>query len=386
VACAIGFFNITDMYGNNYLADDCERLTTFLDEESGKPGADNVFTDIFVEMSELEEDSRDDYLADIFFAPEMSHDEVRDNTKFAIASLNEDEKFAYAAPYIKLGADPEEVYLNMLIDVGIATEEKTEELQRMRENRQKKEAVLPNHAWIICPVFPDIVKEYIVSYVVNDRDIEPFTKLARSNSVLGLEKFITLALDDWTSKKIFQRMAVIPPDEMLNYFEYYVGILLNVERVQNFKKVEDALIASDPCFPRYEMELWKRIAIVLTDRGNVERLYDSAIKFTEYIKGRYKSTCICDEFVNVMEAYSVGIYNAGEVTKYSFFLQKCSEIGKLLIKNQTIGFALCKDEVRLINLKLYQDKNADVEQEWEIVENLLGQYDCPKSMRKLSSA
>lgn len=380
VACAIGVFNITDMYGYNYLAGDCERLTKFLDEESEKPGADNVFKDIFVEMAKLEEGKGDDCLADIFLAPELFNDEVKDDTKSVIALLDEDEKFAYAASYIKLDADPVEVYLNMLVNAGMAIEEQTEELKRIREKRKKKDAVMPNHAWIICPVFPNIVKEYIVSYVVNDRDIELFTKLARSNSVLELEAFITRALDDWDSKEIFQRMAVIPPDEVLNYFEYYLGILLNVEKVQNLEAVEDALLESEPCFPRYEINLWRRIAIVLTDRGNVERLFDSAIKFTEYIKCRYELNSIRDELVDTMEAYSVGLHNAADVIKYSSFLQKCNEIGKLLPQNQTIGSFLCENEVRLVNLKLYQNKNADVGQEWKFIESLLRQYDFPKNM------
>ena len=92
------------------------------------------------------------------------------------------------------------------------------------------EASLPPTAWLIDPVFPDIIKEYIVSYAVNERDLDRFTKLARANSVLGLSAFLSRALEDWPANKKLQKIAVTPPGEVLNYFEYYVGLLGNVDR------------------------------------------------------------------------------------------------------------------------------------------------------------
>ena len=50
MACAIGYFNITDVYGENYLEEDEKRLTAFFDNESGKPGGNNTFTDLFVHI------------------------------------------------------------------------------------------------------------------------------------------------------------------------------------------------------------------------------------------------------------------------------------------------------------------------------------------------
>lgn len=48
VACIVGIFNITDVQGTNYLAEDCNRLISFFDARSGRPGADNLFEDLFV--------------------------------------------------------------------------------------------------------------------------------------------------------------------------------------------------------------------------------------------------------------------------------------------------------------------------------------------------
>lgn len=36
----------TNVQGTNYLAEDCNRLISFFDARSGRPGADNLFEDI----------------------------------------------------------------------------------------------------------------------------------------------------------------------------------------------------------------------------------------------------------------------------------------------------------------------------------------------------
>ena len=70
MACAIGYFNITDVYGDNYLEKDVKKLTEFFDDQSGKPGAGNTFTDLFVHMDELVDDDGEDSIAEAFAHPE----------------------------------------------------------------------------------------------------------------------------------------------------------------------------------------------------------------------------------------------------------------------------------------------------------------------------
>ena len=131
---------------------------------------------------------------------------------------------------------------------------------------------------------PTVVKEFIVRYVVNERDIVRFTKLARSNSVYGFANFLIHALEDKPCEGKFQRMVVTPPNEELNFFEYYVSLLVRIESVEDFRPVEKVLIKAVPLFNRYQIELWMRISCVLADRADVERLYDSACGFVEYLE------------------------------------------------------------------------------------------------------
>lgn len=385
VACAIGCFNITDVYGNNYLEEDEKKLTKFLDKQSGKPGANNTFTDLFISMDELVEDDGEDPIAEAFADPSTEIREPDGEEIGCLAAMGEDERFAYYSPYIKLHADPHEVYLQMLADAGAAEKEKLDELKRVREERIKRAENLPDHAWIIEPVFPDIIKEYIVSYAVNDRDIIRFTKLARSNSILELADFIIRALEDWKEKKIFQNIAVTPPDEMLNYFEYYISLMARLYETEDLFAVEQALIDSDPCFSRYEMELWRRIAIVLADRGDSDRLYNSGCRFIEYLDSIDGMVPIREEAADVMEGYCVGLHNADVPEKYEAFLAKCDEIAQRVPDNARLGEVLCESYRFLMNAKLYHNRDADVGPEWGKIKDYIERYDyretmCRKSM------
>ena len=374
VACAIGNFNIADVYGDYYLKDDTSRLTQFFDNQSRKPGADNVFTDLFVYMDELEDDDGEDTIAEVFLNPSATSE--NDGSEFAnpILEMDKEERLAYFTPYIKLHADPQEVYLNMLAYVGAADDEELEELKRVREERIKRVNALPDHAWILEPEIPDIIKEFIVFYVTNDRDIIRFTKLARSNSILEFANFLTRALDDWNEKPIFQKMVVTPPDETLNYFEYYFSLLINIDKIEDIRAVEQALIDSDPCFPKYEIELWRRIAIVLTERADINRTYESASRFIQYLESLDGLIEIRDEAADVISTYSACLHNAGKNEKHAAFLQLCLNVKA---DSEKIAVKLCECYGFLVNGKRNKDNNADIEPEWTNIATILRKYVYP---------
>ena len=161
---------------------------------------------------------------------------------------------------------------------------------------------------------------YIVDYVVNVRDAERFAKLVKSNSVMGFAKFISLALDDWPESDVFQKIAITPPDEELNDSEYYLGLMSRISAIKDIAAVEDVLLEREPIFQRYELELWRRIAIVLTDRGDIRRLYNSGLKYIRFLKEISEKVTIRDEAVDAIEAYCVGLHNAEAVDEYQIAL------------------------------------------------------------------
>lgn len=97
----------------------------------------------------------------------------------------------------------------MLVNAGIATPEEEKRAQELHEAEEKRYAAMPRTGWIIEPVFPDIIKEYIVSYAINERDIERFARLARANSVMELSHFIARALEDWPDNRKLQKLVLL---------------------------------------------------------------------------------------------------------------------------------------------------------------------------------
>ena len=141
VACIVGIFNITDVQGTNYLAEDCNRLISFFDARSGRPGADNLFEDLFVSVSEQEDDPAQPTLFELLYQ-QMDKEPQKAESGGSSKSLDQDEKFSLLAPYVKLSADPQEVYLNMRVRGGVATEEEKQKLIRASEpeNPEREDA------------------------------------------------------------------------------------------------------------------------------------------------------------------------------------------------------------------------------------------------------
>lgn len=384
VACAIGRFNLTDRRGDNYLCKDCENMIQYFNEKSARPGAENLFLDLYAQMDTLVETEKEDSVLELLSNPDRLEQNGHGEAAELLRSLDDDDRFGYMVSYAKLDVNPEEMYLWMLVNAGIATPEEEKRAQELHEAEEQRYAVMPQTGWIIEPVFPDIIKEYIVSYAINERDIERFARLARANSVMELSHFIALALEDWPDNRKLQKLAVTPPAEELNYFEYYVGLLPNLRVVEDLRAVEDVLLRSEPIFLKYELELWRRIAITLTERGDSRYLFESGERFLTYLQKSAEKMPLRKETVDVLEAYCVGLHNAEDAQNYGAFLEKCCDMTKGMRELPELGEFYCNNYARLQHLKLYKDRKADLQPEWDKIEKLLAQWDYPMNMCRIS--
>lgn len=199
---------------------------------------------------------------------------------------------------------------------------------------------------------------------------------------MGFAKFISLALDDWPESDVFQKIAITPPDEELNDSEYYLGLMSRISAIKDIAAVEDVLLEREPIFQRYELELWRRIAIVLTDRGDIRRLYNSGLKYIRFLKEISEKVTIRDEAVDAIEAYCVGLHNAEAVDEYGAFLKKCGELTQLLADNKRIAVICCQNYGRLMHLRLYKNVNAEIQEEWNAIVEILKQCNYDEDVYK----
>lgn len=395
MACVTEQFNITDVSGENCLQEDCDRLSAFLDEQDRCPGTQSVFADLFVWQDELEAFEPEDgllfRLLDQFSqggAPTLAEDPAPDGvispeedpapdeTPSGEKPTLQDEAFAFLAPYIKLEADPEEFYLCLLNGAGALSEEESRRLAELREERIRKTAEFPDYAWIIAPAFPDIIREYLVLHVVKPREAVPFTRLARANSVYSLGQFLTRAIEDWPGEPLFQKMLETPPRDALDYFEFYIPWLADAREIPDFSTLEDILLQGEGTLPfaRYEMELWGRIAIVLTERENWDRLLDSAGRFIQYVLETYDHPKVRERAAEILEGYAVGLHNAAEAEKLAQFLDSCDELARDHPDMPGLALFCCDNRARLIHLRRYLNREEVVEQDWAAIASYLSSH------------
>lgn len=385
MACVTEQFNITDVSGENCLQEDCDRLSAFLNEQDRCPGTQSVFADLFVWQDEPESfDSEDSLLFRVHDrlsqsgAPPLVGDLVLDGDSAPDEDLTpdedlpeekpmpQDEMFAFLAPYIKVEANPEEFYLCLLEGAGALSEEESRRLAELRDERIRKAAEFPDYAWIIEPAFPDIIREYLVLHIVKPRKAVPFTRLARANSVYSLGHFLTRAIEDWPEEPLFQKMLETPPKDVLDYFEFYIPWLADAREIPDFLPLEDVLLQGEGTLPfaRYEMELWGRIAIVLTERENWDRLLDSAERFVQYVSEAYDHPKVRERAAEILEGYAVGLHNAAEAEKLAQFLDRCDKLAGNHPDMPGLALFCCEYRARLIQLRRYLNYEEAVEQDW----------------------
>lgn len=396
MACTTGRFNITDVQGSNYLREECEVLSAFLDELDSYPGKQSVFDDLFVIQDELEEfDFEDSLILKAYgrLSQEGTSSQDKDyaQDEREDMQLSQDERFAFLMPYIKLDADPEEFYLHLLNGVGGVSEEEVARLARLQEERAQAVVFLPDYAWIIAPAFPDIIREYLVLYVLKPRDIVPFTKLARANSVYSLGQFLARAVEDWPEEPCFEKMLATPPENVIEYFEFYIPWLADAREIKNFQPVEELLLQGEATllFARYEMELWYRIAIVLTEREDWNRLLDSAGQFIQYALDAYDHPKVRERVVEVLDCYTVGLHNAEEAEKLELFLNQCDDLAEVWQDETQLVLFCCDKRGMLIHLWRYLQRTEAIEWDWRVVAGYLTSHPqdrdiCLSAMRTVN--
>lgn len=414
VASAVGRFNMTDVNGSNYIQEDCDKLAAFLERQRRIPGTENLYRELFVMRDEAVDTDGKSVFQRIMQSPLFAdcggggtNDREVDGCTAAksravkpeqgegivngreedgcaaaegrAAKLEQSERFAYASPYIKLDADPELMFYLLLDGADELDDAGKETLSRLEKKREEKYADMPDYAWVLEPMLPDLIREYLVLYAVSEQDAARFTRLARSNSVLEFSMFLVRAAEDWPESELFRKMIITPPGEVFNFFEYYAGILQCVRVLDDFRPVERQLINQEYTtiyYLKYEMEIWRRIAVVLTDRGDIERLCDSSERFFEYAGAAADHPLMGEFLTDVITAYGVGIHNTGRLEKYCRFVECCYRLSKQFTEYQDLSAELIRSYGRLLHLRRYHGRTEGAGEDWGHIKeySLMAEY------------
>lgn len=115
------------------------------------------------------------------------------------------------------------------------------------------------------------------------------------------------------------------------------------------------------------------------ERDGIDNIIADYIRFLKEIS---EKVTIRDEAVDAIEAYCVGLHNAEAVDEYGAFLKKCGELTQLLADNKRIAVICCQNYGRLMHLRLYKNVNAEIQEEWNAIVEILKQCNYDEDVYK----
>lgn len=100
-------------------------------------------------------------------------------------------------------------------------------------------------------------------------------------------------------------MEFAPLEDDRDRFGQWIFVILAARNLNNFEQIADSLCVSQvpEIICAYEMEVWKDIGIVLTERGELERLYALGLQSADYIADRLNNEVVYKYIEDVWDVF-----------------------------------------------------------------------------------
>lgn len=225
----------------------------------------------------------------------------------------------------------------------------------------------PKLFYILEPVYPDLIREFIVDYYLDENEWLGFTKTARDISTLEFGFFLAKAIDDFPDKPSFRRMMMIPPEHDTDLFEYYVVLLGHTEEISDWDAVINILCQSSVSEPfgLWELELWKRASIILDRQKDYNHLLSYGLRFADYLSVRMEIPQIAEFAPEVMDAWTVGLHNAEMVDKLTELAERFDKIADQVNENGYLATTCAESRERLLVLHLRAGDRRGARKDYE---------------------
>ena len=212
----------------------------------------------------------------------------------------------------------------------------------------------PKLLTIIDPEYPDIIKEFLVDYYIPKYEWIGFSQAARLGTVTEFDMFLLHAIEDFPDKKSYMEMEFAPLEDERDRFGQWIFVILAAKNLNNFEQIADNLCVSQApeIICAYEMEVWKDIGIVLTDRGELDRLYTLGLRSADYITDRLDNDVVCECIEEVWDAFFIGVHNAELTQQTANLMDKYNQIADKIAENGYIATWCTENYARLMLLWL----------------------------------
>jgi len=173
---------------------------------------------------------------------------------------------------------------------------------------KKDENGVPILLTILSPEYPDIILEFIVDYYIEKEYWTIFAQEVRDFENVFFNTFLIRGMEDFPDTEAFIEMYFAPLKDPKDTFGFVLGALTYVREFAEqgkLPKIIDTLKTAGMSkdFGLYELELWRRIVVVYSERKEHEQLYTTGFQFIEYIKQRKKISIVVENASEIIEGF-----------------------------------------------------------------------------------
>lgn len=226
---------------------------------------------------------------------------------------------------------------------------------------KKDEKGVPILLTILAPEYPDIILEFIVDYYIEKEYWTIFAQEVREYENVFFNTFLIRGMEDFPDTEAFIEMYFAPLKDPKDTFGFVLGALTYVREFAEQGKVPKIIdtlrtAGMSKDFGLYELELWRRIVVVYSERKEHEQLYKTGFQFVDYIKQRKNISTVIENASEIIEGFCT------ELLK----LQQPELCGKLIKHFDDIAYdgyivtTCAKAYYYLINYQMYHENVNNV--------------------------
>lgn len=214
---------------------------------------------------------------------------------------------------------------------------------------------------ILAPKYPDIILEFIVDYYIEKEYWTIFAQEVREYENVFFNPFLIRAMEDFPDTEAFLEMYFAPLKDSKDTFGFVLGALTYVREFAERGKLPKIISVLNTAgmskdFGMYELELWRRIVVVYSERKEYKDLYTTGLQFIDYIKQRKQISTIIENASEIIEGLCTELLNARQ-------FELCAKLIKYfdgIAYNGYIATICSKIYYYLINYQLYHGNIENV--------------------------
>lgn len=186
--------------------------------------------------------------------------------------------------------------------------------------------------YVLEPEYPDVLKEFLVSYYLKPSEVASFVKVVRKLDPVADKTviFLSHAIKDFPEEDCFGKIMTAKPETFHEHYTFLYTMILS-ERATwfpNLDAIESILLGSQSSAyvkTDTEVALWGMLAECLIFKQDGERLFKFGMDFFQYLNARRETTVILYADA-VFRCYSKGFFMLKDQKSLESYAKKLDQL------------------------------------------------------------